>query len=207
MKVRITRPVRWYTSYDLSNYLATKLNLTDDQQGKLDKTLKYAQPLFRVYNNTRKYLFNTLRDKIEVHKHDVWSVYDTLAPIILKVLLEYRTRNTHSYGFVDPMDAPAYFHPNCFGIDKEGHGFDHGALHRWNWLVDELIWTFQALSDEDWNEQFRSVDYSINMDFNEDRTVNFQTTGKFDHERHAAYDKRIKQGLILFGKYFEHLWI
>ena len=100
----------------------------------------------------------------------------------------------------------------CFiVITVSSCGVSDENLHkRWDWLLDELIWTFEQLAVEDSDSQF----YSGVSDFLWEKTENSLTemkkgpkdTFRIDREGLDAFNKRISNGLVLFGKYYRGLW-
>jgi hypothetical protein len=123
--------------------------------------------------------------KVEVHidPYDTWSMDHTLALIIHPMLVQLKKMN-HGYFSSDPEDAPQIGK----GEETDYGGNDTLALDRYNWIMDEMIWTFAQLVDIDGDLQF----------YNE-------KTG-YDLEASGAYQDRIKNGLRLFGKYYRGLW-
>lgn len=120
--------------------------------------------------------------EIKIDYYDTWSMDHTLALIIHPMLIQLKATN-HGYGFVDIEDAP---HIGKGEENDYGHS-DTKAEERWNWVMDEMIWTFAAILDED--DSFYDA---------ETKTWNF--------EGHKAYDDRIANGLRLFGRYYRSLW-
>lgn len=122
------------------------------------------------------------RVKIHIDDYDTWSMDHTLALIIHPMLIQLHKIN-HGYGNVDVEDAPH------IGKGEEtdwGHS-DNKAEERWNWIMEEMIWAFGAILDED------DCFYD-------------QETGTWDFEGRKAHDDRIANGLRLFGKYYRSLW-
>lgn len=119
---------------------------------------------------------------VRIDPYDTWSMDNTLALIIHPMLVQLKATN-HGYFSSDPEDAPH------IGQD-EGTDFtnDTKALDRYNWIMDELIWTFAQLVDDE--KEFQFYD---------------EKTG-WDLEASRAYQDRIKNGLRLFGKYYRGLW-
>jgi len=120
---------------------------------------------------------------VRIDPYDTWSMDNTLALIIHPMLLQLKATN-HGYFSSDPEDAPS------IGKGDEtdyGHS-DTLALDRYNHIMDEMIWTFAQLIDEDAEFQFYD-----------------EKTG-WDLEASRAYQDRIKNGLRLFGKYYRGLW-
>jgi hypothetical protein len=119
--------------------------------------------------------------KVRIDPYDTWSMDHTLALIVHPMLVQLKETN-HGYFNSDPEDAPH------IGQD-EGTDFtnDTKALDRYNWIMDELIWTFeQLISDE--------------------KEFQYYKDGVWDMEGSKAYQDRISNGLRLFGKYYRGLW-
>jgi hypothetical protein len=123
--------------------------------------------------------------KVEVHidPYDTWSMDHTLALIIHPMLVQLKANN-HGYFSSDPEDAPNIGK----GEEVDYGGNDTLALDRYNWIMEEMIWTFAQLIDTDSEFQFYD-----------------EKTG-WDLEASKAYQDRIKNGLRLFGKYYRALW-
>lgn len=102
--------------------------------------------------------------KIQIHDYDLLDTTDTLAIVILAVLKKFREVNTHSYATTPNRDAP----PRLSG--------EEFAEARWHYIVDEMIWAFDYISN------------------------------KKAYEGGIKEEKRKDNGLRLFAKYFNHLW-
>ena len=122
--------------------------------------------------------------KIRIDKYDTWSMDHTLALIIHPMLVQLRECN-HGYFTSDPEDVPS------IGKGDEvdfGHN-DSLAHDRYKWIMDELIWTFDQLKNDNDYELFYKG-----------------KAGEWDHDAIKAHHERIKNGLRLFGKYYRALW-
>ena len=70
-------------------------------------------PTHRFYHN---WLYNWFgysqqqRTSIKIHKYDTWSMDDTLAPIILPMLVQLKATK-HGAPLVDLEDVPKLLHP------------------------------------------------------------------------------------------------
>ena len=120
---------------------------------------------------------------VRIDPYDTWSMDNTLALIIHPMLVQLKATN-HGYFSSDPEDAPSIGK----GDETDCGGSDTLALDRYNWIMDEMIWTFAQLIDEDAEFQFYD-----------------EKTG-WDLEASKVYQDRIKNGLRLFGKYYRGLW-
>jgi hypothetical protein len=84
---------------------------------------------------------------------------------------------------------------------------DSNLHKRWEWALDEMIWAFEQMNDEDADSKFHS-DADPAKPRNEPG-ISFEEgmkRGKFDMEGYMAWQSRKTRGLTLFGKYFESLW-
>ena len=114
--------------------------------------------------------------KIHIDRCDTWNMDHTLALIIHPMLKQLKETKLGSH-YVEDEDVPEhmrYGDPNNMG--------DNWVHYKWEWVLNELIWTFEQLSKDD--------DKSYTLD-----SVKFQ-----------EYNDRINNGLRLFGRYYRGLW-
>ena len=125
--------------------------------------------------------FKKRKIKVQIDPWDTWSMDHTLAYIIHPMLVQLKEKN-HGYFSTDPEDAQ--------GIGKEPSDDPDSAYcyDRYNFVMDEMIWTF---------EQLKGDDYGYDL---------FYKDGEWDFEGRQKYEERINNGLRLFGKYFRGLW-
>lgn len=140
-----------------------------------------------------QWVLNKLHPRIEyikIDRWDTWSMDSTLAPIILPMLKQLR-ETKHGSAVVDDEDVPLelrytttedWDNQKCFDFYheyevKEG---DRDIHARWNWVLDEMIWTFERICDDD--------------------------NWKFNDEMYQKHHNRINNGTRLFGKYYRNLW-
>ena len=126
---------------------------------------------------------------IRIDPYDTWSADHTLALIILPVLRQLKETN-HGYGGTDREDAPD--DPE-YGDDRAEHEPRGFSQKRWDYVMDEMIFAFEKIAEDiDW-------DLDIWKKYDE------QWTDEAYEERNAI-QKRINNGLRLFGKYYQSLW-
>lgn len=133
------------------------------------------------------------KTKIRIDYWDTWNIDMTLSPIILPLLKQLQ-KSKHSSGMVDLEDVPVHmrttdalecYSQRCFDFCQFAPISEYNVHTRYEWLLDEIIWTFEQLQPEsNWEEQYDSRNYA-------DR---------------AKHQERISNGLALFGKYFQTLW-
>jgi hypothetical protein len=142
---------------------------------------------------------------VHIDNYDVWGMDHTLALIIHPMLLKLKTQK-HGYGFIDNKDVPKELRSTAPGARKglkNKWDWDNYAEARYSWMLDELIWTFeQLIDDNDGESQFYDhTESSKEKDFNRS-----MQKLKVDRAGLEAHQKRIENGLHLFGKYFRTLW-
>ena len=143
-------------------------------------------------------------ERVHIDNYDVWSMDHTLALIVHPMLVKLKSQK-HGYGWIDDADVPRNLRSTAKGA-RDGltneYDWDNNAERRYEWMLDELIWTFAQLASDDDTGQF--YDHSA-MDLTAD--INTQMNQlKVDQKGLEAHEKRIANGLRLFGKYFRSLW-
>ena len=165
----------------------------------------------------------TRKIKIKLDPWDTWNMDTTLSMIILPMLKQLK-ETKHGSGYVDLEDVPEelrysetedYDSQLCFEFyhsdDVKKKECD---IHtRYEWLLDELIWTFEQVQpDYDWEDQYSSGDIEFMFEPCEDtpslsRMVRGPNdTYKMDYAARDAHAARIQNGYRLFGKYLQTLW-
>jgi hypothetical protein len=141
---------------------------------------------------------------VHIDNYDVWSMDHTLALIILPMLKRLQTQK-HGYGMIDDKDVPREYRSTVKGARRglNQWDWDHNAEARYAWVMEELIWTFaQLCDDQDGEGQFYDhTESSKEKDF----MKGFKKL-KVDRTGLEAHQKRIENGLRLFAKYFRTLW-
>ena len=173
-------------------------------------TNKVLEPACNVW---RKFLdvVHPKIDYVKIDKWDTWSMDDTLSPIILPMLKQLKATK-HGSPYVDDADAPAKLRSKPLPVPPSNLSESHDVhkisedtkLHRrWDWVLDEMIWTFEQLTSDDHEAQFFDHTEANNPKDDLDKQVR---KIKIDRKGLEKHNKRINNGLILFGKYFRALW-
>lgn len=126
--------------------------------------------------------FKQRKVKVRIDPYDTWSMDHTLALIIHPMLIQLKATN-HGYFSSDAEDVPHIGKGEADEYDMS----DSNTEARYSWIMDELIWTFDQLIDDE-------------------KEFQFYKNGEWDIEASKAYHDRIKNGLRLFGKYYRGLW-
>ena len=147
--------------------------------------------------------------KVRIDKYDVWSADHTLALIILptlKMIREYK----HGCPFVDDVDAPEEIRSNKAPAHDDWD-WDVNNTLRWEYVLNEMIYTFECDIDENWDDQFYSGEHDISWEKTEDGKFYQAKKGpnntfKIDREAMDKAWERRKNGMRLFAKYYHSLW-
>jgi hypothetical protein len=157
---------------------------------------------------------------IKIDYWDTWSMDYTLSPIILPMLKQLK-ETQHGSAMVDVDDVP--FELQYTGIDEwsdqQEFKFEDqeqtisdswGITHdRWNWVLNEIIWTFEQLQPGcDWEDQYWIVKPEADWDDmlkpfedgQKTREMKWKVKGELDAEGMKKHNARIDNGLRLFGK-------
>lgn len=138
--------------------------------------------------------------RVRIDAWDVWSADHTLAVIIAPVLRLLKEKKNGA-PFVDDDDVPEHLRSTACPPVEE-HLTDANHFKRWDWVLDEMIWAIEQVSDDSSEDKF--FDHSA-VDENEDIDAQIRKV-KFDKESYEAHHHRVSRGLQLFGKYFRALW-
>lgn len=157
---------------------------------------------------------------VKLDPWDTWSMDSTLAIIILPMLRQLKDKQ-HGAGGVDDIDVPEHLRRSS-APPVEEHDTDMFWFARWEYVMNELIWTFEQLQpDNDWEDQYHSGQHDIEWKEIDETMHNLLTnreekllrlhygpnhTHTFDKEGWEKHNNRINNGLKLFGKYFRNLW-
>lgn len=162
------------------------------------------------------------RINIQIDPWDTWNMDETLALIILPMLKQLKATK-HGSGYVDLEDIPEHLRFTEHSQWNQNYTFDfyrdesekyESNIHaRYDWLLDELIWTFEQLQpDCYWEDQYCITSPELDLEkYPGDKgktsfPVSWKVKGQFDREGIQKHNARIVNGLKLFGKYFQTLW-
>ena len=156
---------------------------------------------------------------VKIDHYDTWNIDSTLSPIILPMLKQLK-KDKHGAPYVDDADVPANLRsttPAAKKAKKEAGDTDGNHFHRWDWILDEMIWAFEELVDDTWEEQYFSGKSDIfwvpskQLDA-KGRPLTYEMKKgpgdirKYDKKGWTKHSERIDNGVRLFGKYYRALW-
>lgn len=208
MKVKIGPHIDWIGPYQIASILQ-KVGLSEERCDIIGEWLSET-----VLGNVCEWIHSKRKRKIEVklHGYDTWNMDSTLAIIalpMLKQLKEYKQGSP----LVDDEDVPEELKSTSAPPKENDYDIDENHEKRWDWVIDEIIWTFEQLHpDNDWEDQYRSgkSDWKFvpcednpnlsEMQYGPDHTFQLDIEGLNKH------NARIDNGTRLFGKYYRCLW-
>ena len=148
--------------------------------------------------------------KVHIDRWDTWSMDDTLAHIILPMLVQLKATK-HGGPFVDLEDVPKELHgKKLTKKQKEQGDVDDKHFERWDWVLDEMIFAFDSKVNDGWEDQFETGTSDLQWKTLEGGMSQMvegpNHTKVYDWEGRKAYEARIANGFRLFGKYYQNLW-
>lgn len=225
MKVHIGPHIGWFGPYQLAGkilFWKDKYRINEDNPleshpdadaiHNLGEKLANIKPLvsFLKWLHSRK----QRKVQINVDNCDVWNADHTLALVIVPVLKKLKEQK---YGspHVDDKDVPANLRRSAapeLTEDQKNMGYtDELWEARWEWVLDEMIWAFEQHANPEWEEQY----YSGESDWVFDKTEpdgytelkhGPNHTFKVDDKGMKKHQARMKNGRMLFAKYYNNLW-
>lgn len=228
MKVNISGyPNTWWTCQIHSKYMDKKYDYNwKESNTKFEKFLEKIESTIRwFYNNTINHIVKHRKRKISVRidREDTWSMDHTLAYIILPMLKQLKATK-HGSPYIEPEDVPEHMRLT----ERETAVFDHGSYDKtlnatdeeieaasekfhaqWIWVLDQMIWSFEQEIDEEGDYKNYYDPYEPGEIVEGNGFLNKEEQlkmGKFNTEKHKAFNERKQLGFTLFGKYYQSLW-
>jgi hypothetical protein len=191
MKVKIGKYPTHLVCKLYRNYMDNKYNYIwpKGQHTKFEVFLENIEDFIQdyIYNPLNQLWFFKQEQKVSIHidNWDVWSMDSTLAHVVVP-MLELLKENKHGAPCVDYEDVPEELKPtqeeiNQYNIDGTT---DDKFFKRWDYVLDEMIFSFKFARDED------VMDY----------------WDKDDRSKMEDIQRRVDNGLRLFAKYYFGLW-
>ena len=124
--------------------------------------------------------------KVKIHKYDTWNADHTLALVILPLLKKLKKYKPGA-PLVDDEDVPDKIKVINAPKKENEWDIDKFWFKRWNWVLKEMIWSFEQIIDEEAESQFFK-------------------NGIVDFGALKKWEDRKANGFRLFGKYYQSLW-
>lgn len=195
---------------------------------KFEKFLEKLEDSIQwIYDHSINHLvkFRKRKIKVRIDRSDTWSMDNTLAYIILPMLKQLKATK-HGSPYVEPEDIPehlrlteredkvfneGYWNKELNASEEEIEAASNKFHSQWKWVLDQMIWSFEQEVDEESDHKHYYDPYEpgeiIEDDSNEllDKEWRMKM-GKFNSEKHQAFNERKQLGFTLFGKYYQALW-
>jgi hypothetical protein len=196
----------------------------------------FAETIRFLFCRPRNWIANKIPriSYIKIDHYDTWSADSTLAPIILPMMIQLREKQ-HGAPFTEDADVPEHLRSTSAPPKENEYDTDAFHFERWDWIMGEIIFAFEQLVKEDMGEdQFRTGFADIHFqafDKNGDKVGESYPLGEkpkdveenenvshyqivngprytmvTDFEGLKKHNARIKNGLRLFGTYYQGLW-
>ena len=164
---------------------------------------------------------------VKIDHYDTWNMDSTLAHIILPMLKQLKATK-HGSPMVDLEDVPEHMRTTTtedwdpqmtFDFYKEDpnvgepHFGEYANIHdRWNYVLNEMIFAFEHLIDDSWENEYSSgvIDTKF-VPCPDNPKLSTMENGP-NHTYVCDYDglfkvySRMDNGFRLFGKYYRGLW-
>lgn len=168
---------------------------------------RILSPFCSVLFDIRQFFNRDIR-YVKIDPWDTWSMDSTLNRIILPLLKQLK-KDKHGAPHVDNEDVPPELRDKRKVQPKNGET-DKNYFKRWDYVMDQMIWSFTELSKDDWDSQFWTGKVDTKWvklpNGNYELKHGPKHTMKFDKKGHDKHWARIQNGLRLFGKYYTALW-
>jgi hypothetical protein len=232
MKATIGKHVHWFNTQRIERrYFEWRhkkyvWEVNENEHDWLDRTV---MKLLDAWQTVLHYTINQIQSrrkqkiKVRVDPWDSWSADATLSHVILPVLEQLRDTK-HGAPFVDLEDVPQELRDDKLTKKQKENG-EVGDKHfeRWDYVLDEMIWSFREIANGNPGEEeffsgksdftWTKVDVHGNeVGDDHDGMIYYRMdkgpndTREIDQEGLAAYRERVQFGTRMFGKYFESLW-
>jgi hypothetical protein len=210
MKAEIGNYPSWWGPYQIADLLQ-KVGVSEDTCHKLGERLSYTW-----VNTVCGWIHSKKKRKVKVRldRWDTWNMDSTLAVIILPMLQQLKATK-HGSPLVDDFDVPEGLNLRSTEAPPKENEWDvdENLERRWEWILDQMIWSFEQLQpDCDWEDQYHSgvsdIQWIDSPDYRDCKQMvkGPNDTREFDLEGYKQHSERIDTGLMLFGKHFRSLW-
>ena len=235
MRVHIGPYTNWFGPYQLAELLCFWVKEVPDEYGykrRPDWVHDFGKWLAEDRNGNDSWLtkfcqwiesHKERKIKIHIDKYDTWSMDHTLANIILPMLKQLQATK-HGSPRVDVEDVPEELRtighndgsPQFrlkFEDDEQYEKESWDIIHRrWEWVLNEMIFAFEHLLDDSWEEAYRSGVIDMKFVPCEDNPKLSTMENGPNHTYVCDYDgmkkvyDRMDNGFRLFGLYYRSLW-
>jgi len=145
---------------------------------------------------------------VKVDSFDLWGLDSTLAYIIEPALKAFIKQGIRGAAMVDVEDVPRELRFNSIAEkkawDEEGKT-DKNFFKRWEWVLKEMHWAFKQINSDGEDKFYGKSKKKVVISKSGKKGNTFEFPD-WDKKGLEEYRARIKNGLRLFGKYYQGLW-
>ena len=174
--------------------------------------------------NIGRYLKNGKQKvDIKIEPHDTYSLDRTLALIILPMLIQLKETQHGIPSEFAMVGGEDYTDQQSFDFytDSQREMFEQEGVKRWNDILDKMIWSFEQIVTDNYESQYHYGEAVMGWEKTGEKLLNpltnkyeemYEMIDKNPNEHYLdivglqEHEKRIQEGLELFGKYYRHLW-
>ena len=139
---------------------------------------------------------------VKIDRWDTWSMDYSLSFIVVPMLKQLK-ETKHGAPFVDDEDVPEELKSTSAPPKENDYDTDENHFKRWDWALNEMIWSFEQNLDTNSEEKF--FDYAEWDEKEKDFGKNLHKI-KIDQVGLKVHQDRKANGFRLFGKYYQGLW-
>ena len=139
---------------------------------------------------------------VKIDRWDTWSMDYSLSFIVVPMLKQLK-ETKHGAPFVDDEDVPEELKSTSAPPKENDYDTDENHFKRWDWALNEMIWSFEQNLDTNSEEKF--FDHAEWDEKEKDFGKNLHKI-KIDQVGLKVHQDRKANGFRLFGKYYQGLW-
>ena len=150
------------------------------------------------------------KNEVKIEYHDTWSADWTIAQIAHPLLVQLKEKKQGA-PCVDDEDVPEHLRSYSCAPKENVWDTDANWFKRWDYVLDEIIFAMQEVANDNENEpnMYEKIG-DIVTEENPDGTFTVVSSGVRRIEEmvdvNTQYHERVRNGCVLFGKYFMNLW-
>lgn len=200
MKIYLSKPRHhWISPYKVLEKIIFWREIDYDEP-LIVKWSERLEPISKAIQKFLDFVHPEVR-YIKIDHWDTWSMDHTLSLLVVPMLKQLH-KEKHGGPSVDDEDVPEELKSTSAPPKENDWDIDDNHFKRWDWVMEEMIWTFEQLCD--WDNDKAFFDYGPKVE-NESFENSIKRI-KVDHEGLNSHNDRIQNGLRLFGKYYRSLW-
>ena len=150
------------------------------------------------------------KNEVKLDREDSWNADWTIAQIAHPLLKQLQGTKCGA-PFVDDEDVPEELRSTSCAAKENEWDTDENWFKRWDYVLDEIIFAMQEVANDNENEpnMYEKIG-DIVTEENPDGTFTVVSSGVKRIEEmvdvNTQYHERVRNGCVLFGKYFMNLW-